>query len=80
MTLVSDGHSPLRVFAGYSGWGAGQLEAEVGGGDWTTTTATSDFVFGDTDALWRRVSRHIADTTLAAALRIKHMPAQPWHN
>jgi putative transcriptional regulator len=80
ITLVRDERAPLLVFAGYSGWGAGQLEAELEAGDWTTTAATSELVFATADTLWQRVSRQIADTNLAAVLRIKHRPAKPWHN
>ena len=36
----------FRVYAGYSGWGAGQLEYEMSRGDWFTIPASADFVFG----------------------------------
>jgi putative transcriptional regulator len=80
VALVRDAHPPLRIFIGYAGWGAGQLEAEVAAGDWTIAAATDEFVFGDTDSMWRRVVRHIADRQLAATLRIRHVPVKPWHN
>lgn len=34
-----------RVFAGYSGWGPGQLENEIEEGSWVTTDPTADLVF-----------------------------------
>ena len=34
----------LRVFAGYSGWDAGQLDAEIGRGDWIVVPALPDDV------------------------------------
>ncbi len=80
VTLVRDRSDPLRVFTGYAGWGAGQLDAELEAGDWIITAATSGLVFADCDSLWQRTRTHIADTNLAASLRIKHLPAQPWHN
>lgn len=80
VTLVRESRSPLLVFAGYSGWGAGQLEAEIAGGDWGILPATADLVFGDRHDLWRRATTLVADATLAAALRIKHRPVEPWHN
>jgi putative transcriptional regulator len=45
-----------RVFAGYAGWGPGQLEAELERDDWIIADALEDDVF-DTDAptLWSRV-------------------------
>jgi putative transcriptional regulator len=42
-----------RVFAGYAGWGEGQLEAEVDQGDWIAHTALPEDVFTDApDDLW----------------------------
>jgi putative transcriptional regulator len=35
----------LRVFIGHSGWAPGQLEAEIGRGDWALEHAESDAVF-----------------------------------
>jgi putative transcriptional regulator len=42
-----------RVFAGYAGWGEGQLDAEVDQGDWIAHTALPEDVFTDAPAdLW----------------------------
>jgi len=47
-----------RVFAGYSGWGAGQLEAELAEGAWIVEPAQPDDVFAeDAEALWSDVLR-----------------------
>lgn len=35
----------FRIYAGYSGWGAGQLEQEMSRGDWFSVPASADFVF-----------------------------------
>lgn len=78
--LVNGASEPLRVFVGYSGWGRGQLEGEIERGDWTLVDATPAFVFGDAGSLWRRATRHAADEALVAALHIKHVPHEPWHN
>lgn len=46
----------VRVFAGYAGWGAGQLEAEIDAGGWFTVDADPEDVFTDEpENLWRRV-------------------------
>lgn len=37
----------FRIFAGYSGWGAGQMEEEISRGDWFSLLAQSDIVFRD---------------------------------
>jgi putative transcriptional regulator len=48
----------LRVFAGYAGWGAGQLEGEVDEGAWWVLDALPDDAFSDEpDGLWKRVLR-----------------------
>jgi putative transcriptional regulator len=47
-----------RVFAGYAGWGGGQLEAELEGEAWIVEPATPDVVFADdVDGLWSTVLR-----------------------
>lgn len=46
----------VRVFAGYAGWGPGQLDAELDRDDWFVAPAGDDEIFEtDADELWRRV-------------------------
>jgi len=48
----------IRVFAGYAGWGAGQLAGEIERGDWVVVPALPDDVIaGPGDDLWGRVLR-----------------------
>ena len=48
--------STLRVFFGYSGWGAGQLDAEVGLGAWVILPGDPALVFdAHPDTLWDRL-------------------------
>lgn len=45
-----------RVFAGYAGWGPGQLEAELEREDWIVAPALAEDVFSEEPAtLWARV-------------------------
>jgi putative transcriptional regulator len=48
----------LRVFAGYAGWGTGQLQSEIDEGAWYVLPAESGDVFAeDPDELWPAVLR-----------------------
>ena len=43
----------LRIFSGYAGWGAGQLEEEIGGGGWLVlNSAGFDPLTSDPSTLW----------------------------
>lgn len=56
--LVDGSLERLRIFAGYAGWGTGQLEAEVAEGSWYVVAGQVDDVFGDRAGdLWRQVLR-----------------------
>ncbi len=46
----------LRLFAGYSGWGSGQLEDELAEDSWIVVDAAAEDAFAnDPDVLWRTV-------------------------
>jgi putative transcriptional regulator len=48
----------LRIFAGYAGWGSGQLEAEVEADSWYVLPSRPGDLFGvDPEQLWSHVLR-----------------------
>lgn len=48
----------VRVFAGYAGWSAGQLEGEIAAGGWYIATAAAGDAFSaEPEELWRTVLR-----------------------
>ena len=48
----------LRLFAGYAGWGAGQLEAEIEAGGWLVLRRRDEDAFSaQADGLWSAVLR-----------------------
>jgi putative transcriptional regulator len=47
----------IRVFTGYAGWSAGQLEAELEIGGWILTDAFEDPLTAEPDELWAAVLR-----------------------
>jgi putative transcriptional regulator len=56
--LVDGSLSAMRVFAGYAGWGAGQLDGEVEREDWYVVTSEADDPFrDDPEGLRRDVMR-----------------------
>lgn len=56
--LVSESLAGLRIFAGYAGWGADQLEGEIEEGSWYVVPAHAADVFReDPSDLWRDVMR-----------------------
>jgi putative transcriptional regulator len=56
--LVSEAVSSMRVFAGYAGWSAGQLEGELEEGSWFVVDPLPEDAFtAEPDDLWRRVLR-----------------------
>jgi putative transcriptional regulator len=67
----------VRVFAGYAGWGPGQLEGELGLDAWIVCDVEPGDVLGDDpDTLWRRVLRRQGgDLAL-----LSYCPADPSSN
>ncbi|MFQ5380983.1 MAG: YqgE/AlgH family protein [Dehalococcoidia bacterium] len=66
-----------RIYAGYAGWGAGQLEGEIEGGGWFVVEADPGDIFAsDPDGLWRAVlSRQTGEMRLYS-----YFPADPRAN
>src|SRR4029077_1526498 len=55
---VEQGVKYVRVFSGYAGWVAGQLEGELAGEGWFVVPATPEDVFTASPArAWREVLR-----------------------
>lgn len=54
----------VRLFLGYAGWGAGQLEAELESGTWLPAPADTAAVFeSEPEHLWRHVVRRLGEST-----------------
>ena len=63
------GFSAVRLFAGYAGWGPGQLDAELGANGWLVVGARpGDALDPDPATIWRRVlARQPGSTAWLAA-------------
>lgn len=56
--IVAGAYRDLRIFAGYAGWSAGQLQSEIAEGMWHVLAADYSDVFGSSPLdLWRTVLR-----------------------
>jgi putative transcriptional regulator len=54
----------LKLFAGYSGWTAGQLDNEMARKDWLVHPASIELVFyPEPSRLWREILRQKDDKT-----------------
>lgn len=51
------GETRFKFFAGYSGWGAGQLEEEIRQKSWIVVNGKPDYVFEKEEDLWKRILR-----------------------
>ena len=68
--------SELIPIAGYSGWGAGQLESEMEIGGWMLLPATADIVFASPDEMWKKAAERISATILSG-VDLRHVPPDP---
>jgi putative transcriptional regulator len=56
--LIAPHLAGMRVFAGYAGWGPGQLDAEIAEGSWYVVDGAPDDIFcSRPEVLWRDVLR-----------------------
>jgi putative transcriptional regulator len=72
--LVADASRQARFFAGFAGWGSGQLEKEMEEGSWLTLPATTAHVFEAEPDLWAKLMREISGQQILSTLNIKHVP------
>ena len=75
--LVLKPSETARFYAGYAGWQAGQLEAEMEQGAWFSAPASMEQAFWPGDDLWDQVCRKLASTTRIAGIKMKHEPQDP---
>ncbi len=63
--LRGDNPEGLRVFAGFAAWAPGQLEAEIGRGDWHTLAADPKSILErKPEGLWRELEREASATKI----------------
>lgn len=69
LSCASASELPLHAYAGYAGWGAGQLERETEEGSWIVAPAAARHVFEiDHGELWATVLRELGGSYAWMAL------------
>ncbi len=74
------GGAEYRVFDGYAGWAAHQLEEEMRGGGWLLWEIPAEQLFADPEELWRDAVRRIGRDILAGGIDPSRMPEDPAFN
>ena len=78
--LLGDKTAQVRVFSGYSGWGPGQLENEMGVGGWLTWPAQSEHVFIDSESVYKTVCNDLGLEIVFGDAKPRHCSADPGLN
>jgi putative transcriptional regulator len=73
-TVLSDADSRVRCFIGYSGWGVGQLDAEIQAGSWLIHPAVEDYIFSDNPRIWSKLMTRL---TLGKDINPSQLPDDP---
>ena len=73
--LLTQNLQPYRVFAGYAGWGPGQLEKEFRAGGWLHTFGTPAHIFSeDPSGVWHEALQASGQDFLRDTLGIHKFP------
>lgn len=75
--IVEQSASPARFFVGYSGWGPGQLEAELQEGGWQVIPASKETIFGSAEGLWDALTHRLLRNTGFPGVHPKRIPPDP---
>jgi putative transcriptional regulator len=78
--LIDQQVEPIKFFAGFAGWAAGQLEGELEGGSWLTLPALPEHIFAYGDDLWQKLATQVLGDKTLSALKIRHRPEDPSNN
>jgi len=58
--IIAKGEEEFRTYAGYSGWGPGQLDYEIARGDWHVILAEKRFIFAAKPAeVWEELIQRV---------------------
>ena len=77
--IVNENVQPYKLFLGHSGWGEGQLRAEINEGAWFPMPTNRDLVLGDSSDtdLWQQLLYQVGRMSLARVLNNDQLPDDP---
>ena len=75
--LVMQETHEFKIYSGYAGWGAQQLEFEIERGGWLTMNAEYEHVFESPDVLWKKVCAHVGHDIMLPHFGTKSLPNDP---
>jgi putative transcriptional regulator len=78
--VVTHPGGTVRLFVGYAGWSAGQLEQELTSGSWITMPASTRHVFNTDDAGWRDLIRELDRNAIGRIVKPEMIPENPEFN
>lgn len=70
----------LKLFDGFAGWGAGQLEEELEAGSWLIADIDADLVLSDDPDMWENLLKRIGQNILSVDDKISDSPIDPQWN
>lgn len=80
-TLAGSAEGRVLFYSGHSGWGPGQLEAELGEGSWLMAAARPDHAFENFgQGLWKEVATLAGRREVHALVDPRHIPEDPRAN
>ncbi len=80
LPLMRKAKQPYKVFTGYAGWEAGQLEYEIEQSVWRVAPGTAERIFSKSNELWEELSKEVMERQLRELFNVKHIPADPQWN
>lgn len=78
--IVLEPGQSFRIFSGYAGWAAGQLEDELRVGGWMTLPANDEYVFGETAEMWKKASQQVGEAITMPLMGSIEIPEDPSFN
>lgn len=78
--IVREPKNLFRIFSGYTGWAAGQLEGELQVGGWLTLPANNEYIFGDAEEMWKKASQQVGEAITTPLLGDIDTPDDPSFN